>query len=64
MEAVDRAVKLHEVMRLVGLGRTKVYELTARGEFPPQAKLGARVAAWWLSDINQWLAARRAGGAA
>jgi prophage regulatory protein len=47
-------------MAMTGLGRSTIYKLIARGEFPkPIHPLGhCRVAAWIASDVQQWIADR------
>jgi prophage regulatory protein len=49
----------------VGLGRSTVYALMQRGQFPHPIRLSARAVGWRESEIEQWIAERTAqrGGA-
>lgn len=51
-------LRLGEVMRVTGLGRSTVYRLMAERRFPPPCRLGVRAVGWRSSDISQWSAAR------
>ena len=51
-------LRLGEVLRLTGLGRSTVYRLIADQSFPPPCRLGVRAVGWRSSDISQWSAAR------
>lgn len=54
----DRFIRLPELLRLTGLGRSSVYRLVERGQLPPPMKISERAVAWRLSSINEWQAAR------
>lgn len=56
-------IGLADVMKMTGIGRTKIFQLCKGGTFPAQAKLGGRASQWWLADVQAWLVARRAQGA-
>lgn len=62
LEAGDRLVRLPEVMHLTGFGRSTIYRKVGQGQFPPFLKIGARITAWPLSVINQWLDGVKRGG--
>jgi len=53
----ERLLRIGAVMSLTGLGRSTLYRLTQRGEFPkPIHPLGhVRFAAWRLSDVQAWI---------
>ncbi len=59
----EKVLRLPEVMRMTGLGRTSIYTAMERGEFPRCISLTNRRAKGWLSsDIASWIstiAARR-----
>ena len=58
-EAVRPAIlRLPEVMRLTGLGRSTIYRLLAAGQFPPPVRLSERAVGWRRSDVDNWTAAR------
>jgi len=39
----------------IGLSRSRVHALIAKGEFPRPIKLGARASAWVETEILAWL---------
>ncbi len=58
---VDRFLRLGNVCELVGVGRSTLCAWIAKGTFPKQVRLGARVVGWRLADIVEWQAALRSG---
>ena len=49
-------LRLREVLKRTGLGRSKVYQLVAQGRFPSPVRIaGARVSAWRSDSIDQWI---------
>jgi prophage regulatory protein len=56
-------IGLADVMKMTGIGRTKIFALCKSGGFPAQAKLGGRASQWWLGEVQAWLVARRAEAA-
>jgi prophage regulatory protein len=62
----ERLLKIGEVMKLTGLGRTAIWELERRGEFPKRVKLSTRGRAvrWRASEVARWIAERTAAGEA
>lgn len=61
--AIDILIKLPEVCRQVGLGKSAIYEMIATAAFPAPIKLG-RYSRWSQIEIQGWVeiqkAARRA----
>ncbi|MEW6703907.1 MAG: AlpA family transcriptional regulator [Pseudomonadota bacterium] len=58
-EATPPAIlRLPEVMRLTGLGRSTIYRLLAAGQFPSPVQLSVRAVGWRRSDVDHWTAAR------
>jgi prophage regulatory protein len=49
-----RLLRLSEVLRRNGLGRTATYALIARGEFPAPVKSG-RASRWVEEEIDEWI---------
>jgi prophage regulatory protein len=39
----------------VGLSRSSIYDLVAKGQFPAQHKLTAHAVGWRVGEIRQWL---------
>jgi prophage regulatory protein len=53
--APDRLIKLPEVMRRVGLGKTMVYRLINEGSFPRPYKLSPFAARWSEQEVVAWI---------
>lgn len=47
-------IKLPEVLRLTGVGTTKLYDMVKTGVFPAQVRLGERSVAWIKSEVLEW----------
>ena len=58
-EALERFISAAEVRRLLGVGRTTLYRMIVRGEFPRPVKLGSRNA-WPASDYDAFVSRRKA----
>ena len=58
---VVRVLRMCGACGKVGLGRSSIYELIARGQFPPPFRLtpGGRAVGWFESDLDDWLRQRR-----
>ncbi|TVO63488.1 AlpA family phage regulatory protein [Denitromonas ohlonensis] len=55
-----RILRLPEVLRLTGLGRSSCYRFIAQGRFPRQVELGGGRAVGWIeSEILAWILSRR-----
>jgi prophage regulatory protein len=53
-----------QTFALVGIKRSKVYALIARGEFPAPERRGTRCSRWRAGDLLNWLdEQRRVSGA-
>lgn len=63
-EQSRRFLRLPEVKRAVGYGRTAIYQKVKSGEFPAPISLGARAVAWTSDSIESWIESRiKAAGA-
>ena len=51
-------LRLPEVKKRTGLGRTQIYRLQKQGKFPKLVKLGARASAWVSTEVHAWIADR------
>lgn len=51
-------VRLPTILRLIPVGRSTLWEMIARGDFPPPVKLSARVSAWRSHDVHAFMASR------
>lgn len=57
MEGEQRFIRLPEVQRRVGLGKTKIYEMVKNNEFPRPTKAG-RATLWPSAAVNKWVEQR------
>lgn len=54
MNPNERIIRLPEVLGMVGMKKTAVYDKIKDGSFPAPLKLG-RMSGWLESDIQQWI---------
>lgn len=59
----ERILRRPEVEQRTGLARSTIYDWMKRREFPQPVALGARLVGWRESDIEAWMAARKAKAA-
>ena len=55
-----RILRLPEVMKKTGLGRTNLYQMTKAGQFPQSVSLGAKAMGWVEEEIDKWIEQRMA----
>lgn len=58
MDQKSRVLRLPQVMEIVGLGRTSIYALESRGDFPSRVKLTKCASGWVESEVLAWLEQR------
>lgn len=58
VEQPSALIRLKEVQRRTGLGRSAIYEKAAIGTFPAPVKLGERASAWVEAEVTAWIDAR------
>jgi prophage regulatory protein len=56
--SLPRILRLKEVCRMTGLGRSCIYQLQADGRFPRRIKIGVRAVGWLEEDVRNWLLER------
>ena len=44
--SIERLMRLREVLNHTGLGRSTIYAMIARGDFPAPVKIGIQAVAW------------------
>ena len=54
MTEQDRFLRLGDVKKITGLGRSTIYDLIKRGEFPQQVNLSRNLVAWLESEVRDW----------
>ncbi len=53
-----RLLRLPEVIRRTGLGKTKIYELQKAGTFPASVHLTSTAVRWIDAEVEDWLLAQ------
>ena len=53
-----RILRLSQVIEITGLGKTKLYELQAAGEFPMRVQITPRSVGWVEGEVQAWLTQR------
>lgn len=53
-----RILRLDQVIEATGLGKTKIYELQAVGQFPMRVQITARTVGWVEEEVQAWLSGR------
>jgi len=53
-----RIIRLKEVMKMTGLGRSTVYKYIAESTFPRPVSLGDRCVGWLESEVFGWIAGK------
>ena len=51
-----KALNINQVADKVSLGKSTIYRMIAKGDFPKPFSLAANRSAWLEEDINKWLA--------
>lgn len=51
-------LRLKDVMRRTGLGRSTIYLYVGRGEFPAPRRLTSTAVAWRSDEVDAWVEAR------
>ncbi|WP_039732224.1 helix-turn-helix transcriptional regulator [Xanthomonas citri] len=49
-----RLLRLPEVQRITGMGRSTIWKRAGDGTFPKPVKLGPRTTAWVAGEVEQW----------
>ena len=47
-------IRLPQVIEMTSLGKSKIYDLMSKDEFPNNFSLGRRTAVWTRKDIEDW----------
>ena len=56
MKFEDRLLRLPEVLEIVPIKKSTLYDLMRRGLFPKNIKLGSNIVAWVASEVYEWIA--------
>ncbi|MEK9565020.1 MAG: AlpA family transcriptional regulator [Deltaproteobacteria bacterium] len=58
----QKLLRLKDVVAKVGLSRSQIYKLIAKGLFPEQTKIGPKISVWPEHAIDQWISRQIEGG--
>lgn len=60
-EESSRLLRLKEVLKRTGLGKTKMYELQAQGKFPMRVRItdSGSMVGWDAAEIETWIRQRK-----
>ncbi|NML62242.1 AlpA family transcriptional regulator [Massilia sp. RP-1-19] len=53
-----RVIRLPEVIKKTGLGRTTLYRMSTAGQFPESISLGGKAMGWIEAEIDKWIEER------
>jgi prophage regulatory protein len=51
----SRVLRLKEVCKVTGIGRSFIYQLQAEQQFPYSIKLGVRAVGWLEGEVQAWV---------
>ena len=54
----DRLLRRRKVEKITGLGRSSIYRLMQKGEFPRPVRVGPAAVRWRESEVNAWVESR------
>jgi prophage regulatory protein len=54
----DRYIRIKELAIMLSIGRSTIYKLMKKNQFPQQIKLSERTVVWRLSVIKEWIKER------
>lgn len=59
-QSTDRFIRIKEVIKLTGLSKSYIYQLSKTNQFPKQISLisGGTSVAWLESEVNDWIKSR------
>ena len=57
--ALNRYLRIRDVVHQTGLSRSVVYHLVKRGEFPAQKRLSPGAVGWLDSEVQEWITSRQ-----
>ena len=58
MDSPPKLLRLPAVLELTGLGRSTLYVLMRRGEFPSPVRISVRAVAWRQFEVVDWINSR------
>jgi len=61
---IQRTIRRRELLQIVPLADSTIYDMERRGEFPKRFNLTPRCVVWYLAEVEAWVKARRENGVA
>lgn len=58
--ANHRVIRLPDVIKKTGLGRTTIWRMSTSGDFPESISLGGKATGWIEAEIDRWIEKRMA----
>lgn len=55
---LDRILREREVLDVIGISRSQLWNLLKDGRFPARVRLAGRSMGWRQSDVQAWIASR------
>ena len=57
-DTYDTILRLKQVKKITGLGRSTIYLYMKSGRFPKQRRIGERAVGWMSGEVFRWVAER------
>jgi prophage regulatory protein len=54
-------IRTQQVLEMIGVGRTTLWEMVRDGRFPPPVRITERISGYQLEDVEQWMRLRADG---
>ena len=55
MSQENRLIRIDEVLEIVGVSKSVLYEMIGRGQFPRPVRISLRAVRWRQQDLDEWL---------
>lgn len=57
----QQILRIQQTCALLGLSRSTLYRMIAKGEFPAPTRLSTRAVGWQAGTVHAWLSSRSPG---
>ena len=51
----EKFLRLPQILQLIPIGKSTLWEKVKKGEFPKQIKLGPKISVWKASDVQAYI---------
>lgn len=62
MQNIKTLINRKKLLEMIPLSTRTIYNLEKRGDFPRRIALTSRNVAWDLSEVEEWIEARKSSG--